>query len=162
MMMKTCLRLLITLLSSFFIFFYSGVLLAETNTTEQQHNHGHEDHAVSGLSLDHGKKWKTDAALRQGMQGIDDAAMKAVPAYHDETLTKADANKLARQINDQVNYLIENCKLEPGADTTLHVFIGDFLTGSANLSHQPLSPQGLPQIVKTLQLYPDYFEHDGW
>jgi len=159
-MMKTLHRFLIALLCSFFIFFNSGTLLAETNAID--HQHSHEDHASSGLSLDHGNKWKTDAPLRLGMQSINDAVMKAAPAYHNEMLTKKDANKLSRQINDQVNYLIENCKLEPGADATLHVLIGDFLTGAVTLSNEPLSPQGLPHIVKALQLYPDYFEHERW
>lgn len=159
-MMKTFHRFLIALVSSFFIFFNNGVLLAETSVTD--HHHSHDNHALSGLSLDHGKKWQTDAALRQGMQSINDVVMKAVPAYHHETLTKMDADKLSRQINDQVSYLIENCKLEPGADATLHVLIGDFLTGSATLSKESLSPQGLPHIVRALQLYPDYFVHPGW
>ena len=140
--------------------FSAGTLLAETNETD--HQHGHAGHAVSGVSLDQGHKWKTDAALRQGMKRINDAVVKAVPAYHHDSLTQVDADKLSRQINEQVNYLIENCKLAPGADATLHVFIGDFLTGAATLSKEPLSPKGLPQIVKALQTYPDYFEHESW
>ena len=109
---------------------------------DHQHSHAQNEHAASGLSLDHGKKWQTDAPLRQGMQSINDAVMKAVPAYHQETLTKTDADELARQINDQVNYLVANCKLEPGADATLHVLIGDLLTGAAKVSNEPLSPAG--------------------
>ena len=126
------------------------------------HQHGHDEHAAAALSLDHGKKWQTDAPLRKGMQSINDAVMNAVVAFHQDALTKPDAEKLARHINSQVEYLVANCKLEPQADAVLHVFIGDLLAGADKLSQDPLSNQGLPRIIKVLQQYPDYFDHQGW
>ncbi len=152
--MKTHHRFLIAVPGIFFVLFNSGVLLAASSASDHQHAHAQNEHAVSGLSLDHGERWQTDAPLRRGMQSINDAVMKAVPDYHDETLTKADAEKLSGHINAQVNYLIENCKLEPGADATLHVLIGDFLTAATTLSEQPLSPEGLPHIVKVVTVVP--------
>ena len=126
------------------------------------HHHGHDEHAASALSLNQGKKWQTDAPLRKGMQSIKHAAMSAADAFHHDALTKPDAEKLASHINGQVDYLVANCKLEPQADATLHVLIGDLLSGADALSKQPLSSEGLPKIVKVLQIYPDYFEHQGW
>ena len=161
-MMKSIRNFWLVLISSVIFFANTGHLQAETSVSDHQHNHGQSEHTASGLSLDQGQKWKTDAPLRQGMQSINDAVMKTVPAYHDETLTKTDAEQLARHINDQVNYLIANCKLEPGADATLHVLIGDLLTAATKVENEPLSHQGMPHLVKTLQLYPDYFEHHGW
>ncbi len=161
-MMKSIRNFWLVLISSVIFFANTGSLQAETNMSDHQHSHGQNEHATSGLSMDHGQKWKTDAPLRQGMQTINDAVRKAVPAYHHETLTKNDAEQLASHINDQVNYLIANCKLEPGADATLHVLIGNLLTAATKVSNEPLSPQGMPHLVKTLQLYPDYFEHHGW
>jgi len=160
--MKSINKLCLALISGFVLFAHAGLLQAETSNSDYQHSHAHNKHIASGLSLDHGKKWQTDAPLRQGMQRINDAVMKAVSAYHQQTLTQTDADELARQINKQVNYLVANCKLEPGADATLHVLIGDLLTGAARVSNEPLSPQGIPHLVKTLQLYTDYFEHQGW
>ena len=161
-MKKSIHRLWLALFSSFIIFTNPGSLQAEPSMADHQYSHGQSEHAASGLSLDHGQKWKTDAPLRQGMQSISDAVMNAVPAYHHETLTKSNAEQLARHINDQVNYLVANCKLEPGADATLHVLIGDMLTAATRVANEPLSPQGMPHLVKILQLYPDYFEHQGW
>ena len=160
--MKSIHRLWPALFSIFILFTNTGSLQAETSMSDHQHSHGQSEHTASGLSLDHGQKWKTDAPLRQGMQSISDAVMNAVPAYHHDTLTKPDAEQLASHINDQVNYLITNCKLEPGADATLHVLIGDLLTAATRVSNEPLSAQGMPHLVKTLRLYPDYFEHQGW
>ena len=136
-------------------------LMAETGTADA-HRHGHDEHAASALSLNQGKKWQTDAPLRKGMHHINDAVRNSVDDFHLETLSMQDAKKLAENINGQVNYLIANCKLEPQADATLHVLIGDLLSAADTLSKQPLSNQGLPRIVKVLQLYPDYFDHQGW
>jgi hypothetical protein len=131
-------------------------------TAEQPHHHGHDNHAASALSLNNGEKWQTDVPLRQGMQSINDAAMNATTDFHHDALTKEDAEKLAKHITGQVDYLINNCQLEPQADATLHVLIGDLLGGADVLSKQPLSNQGLPRIIQALQLYPDYFNHEDW
>lgn len=160
--MKSIHRIWPALFSLFILFTNTGTLQAETSMSGHQHSHEHSEDTASGLSLDHGQKWKTDAPLRKGMQSINDAVMNAVPDYHHDTLTKTDAEQLAGHINEQVNYLIANCKLEPGADATLHVLIGDLLTGAERVSKEPLSSQGIPHLVRTLQLYPDYFEHQGW
>ncbi|MCW8956508.1 MAG: hypothetical protein OQL09_06465 [Gammaproteobacteria bacterium] len=135
-------------------------LRAETGADD--HQHGHDEHGASGLSLNQGKKWQTDAPLRQGMNSINEAVKKAVPAFHHDELNKADAKQLAKHINDQVNYLVANCKLEPQADATLHVLIGELLTSADKLSRDPLSNQGMPGLVKALMQYPNYFEHQGW
>lgn len=157
--MKTVHRLRIALVSSFLLLTSTGTLLAETDMTEHQHSHGHADNAISGLSLDNGEKWQTDAPLRQAMQHINSAVMAAVPAYHHETLTKTEAETLAKEITSQVDYIIANCKLEPAADASLHVLIGDLLSAADKASKEPLSAQGMPRLVETLQLYQDYFEH---
>jgi len=161
-MEKSLRRLLLVLVTSYITLTYTDVLLAETELTDHQHSHSQDQHADSGLSLNQGEKWKTDAPLRQGMQSINEAAMNAVLAYHNQTLTKMDGEKLAKDINEQVNYLVANCKLEPAADATLHVLIGDLLTAAAEVNKDSLSRQGLPIIIKVLQLYPDYFDHQGW
>lgn len=141
------------------VFISNAVIVqAETAATDHQHGHAQEEHDASVLRLDHGNKWQTDAPLRQGMQRINDAVTQAVPAYHDDALTKSEADTLARQINEQVAYLVANCKLEPDADATLHVLIGQLLAGVANLEKDPLSPQGLPYMVNTLHQYMEYFD----
>jgi hypothetical protein len=160
--MRLLCRLSIVFVGIFLSLLNAGVVMAEASKTDHQHSHAADEHTASGLSLDQGKKWETDAALRRGMKSINDAAMEAVPAYHHDELTKADAEKLAKHIDQQVSYLVANCTLEPGADATLHVLIGDLLTAAARMSNDPLSPQGLPNIVKALQQYPDYFDHQGW
>jgi hypothetical protein len=146
---------------AFFLLITVTVLQAEAQAADQ-HNHTHNGHTAPVLSLDDGNKWQTDAPLRKGMENINEEVMQSVTAYHNESLTKADAEKLSKNINEQVAYIVENCKLEPQADAVLHILIGDLLTAAGHLASDPLSDQGLPAIVKTLHTYPVYFEHQGW
>lgn len=152
-------RILNLVVTSCLSLFITMPVMAETGVHDM---HQHEGHEASALSLNQGKKWQSDAPLRQGMQSINEAVINAVPAFHNDALTKPDAEKLASHINKQVEYLVANCKLEPQADAVLHVFIGDLLAGADELAKRPLSMQGLPSIVGVMQKYPDYFDHPGW
>jgi hypothetical protein len=160
--MRSVSRISIVCVGTFLSLLNAGAVLSEIHAGDHPHHHSEIGHMAPGLTLNQGKKWNTDTTLRQGMKKISDKVINAVPAYHHATLTKADADKLARDIHNQVNYLVANCKLEPEADATLHVLIGDLLTAASTLSREPLSPQGLPSIVRTLQQYPKYFAHPGW
>lgn len=136
-------------------------LQAETGAAEE-HQHSHEQHASSSLQLNQGKKWQTDAPLRQGMQGINEKVMNTKSAFHAATLTASDAKTLTRHIQQQIEYIITNCKLEPMADSTLHVLISEMLQGAEVLEKEPLSTEGLPRIIKALNTYPEYFNHPDW
>lgn len=83
-------RVLAVLAGSCLSLLFSFPLLAETSAQDTL-QHKHEGHAASELSLNQGKKWQTDAPLRQGMQSINLAVQKAVPGFHHDTLTKQDA-----------------------------------------------------------------------
>ena len=159
--MKSHHRRSVVIAGSCLLLLFNMPVTAETSAHDA-HQHNHDEHAVSTLSLDQGKKWQTDAPLRKGMLSINQAAMGATNAFHDDALTQPEAQKLATHINQQVEYLVENCKLEPQADAVLHVLIGDLMSGAGELSKQASSSQGLPRIVGVLQQYPKYFDHPGW
>ena len=161
-MMKKLRRKYLLFLSGAGLCVVSAALLAQAPTGHEAHHDHHHDKHAAELSLDHGKKWQTDAPLRQGMQRIRDAALQAVPAFHQDRFSQTDAAKLAAHIRAQVDYLVEHCKLEPRADASLHALIGELLLGADTLEREPLSMQGLPGIIQTLRVYPDYFDHPGW
>ncbi len=126
--------------------------------------HGHDDAhagdaAAALLQLDEGKPWPTDAALVEGMQRIRDAVAAAQGAA---PLDAVAATALAQTVEDQVAFLIANCRLEPAADATLHVLIARLLGAANALRADPASPDGLPAMQETLDLYPRYFAHPGW
>ena len=117
---------------------------------------------MSVLVLNDGKRWVTDAPLRQGLERIRDAVVPVVAATAARPLTKDEATALSGAIKDEVQYLVENCKLEPKADAVLHVLLNDFLEGADALVSDPASKAALERIVKAVALYPQYFEHQGW
>lgn len=124
--------------------------------------HDHGQHGNPELVLNDGKRWATDAALQKGMERIRDAVAPIVSATAARPPSKDEATALSGAIKDQVQYLVENCKLEPKADAALHVLLNDFLQGADALVADPTSRPALERIVKALDLYPHYFDHEGW
>lgn len=124
--------------------------------------HGHGQHGMSELVLNDGKRWATDAPLRQGLERVRNAVAPIVAASAARPLTKDEATALSGAIKDQVQFLVENCKLEPKADAALHVLLNDFLQGADALAADPASKAALERVVKALELYPQYFDHQNW
>ncbi len=113
---------------------------------------GHADHAGhAALSLDDGRKWATDAELRQGMTRIQ--ALVAAPG---------DPGRTAEAIHGEVAALVANCRLEPRADTVLHALIGELLAGAEAMARPETAAAGLAGVRAALARYPVYFDHPGW
>lgn len=124
--------------------------------------HDHGDHGTAALSLDDGQRWATDEPLRIGMQRIRDAVAGTLPATEPGGLSPAQARALADTVQENVTYLIQNCRLEPKADATLHVLINQLLTGVAAVTENPASNDGMAKLAEALRDYPQYFDHPGW
>ena len=77
-----------------------------------EHDHGATE---AKLVLNQGKKWPTDAPLRQGMENIRGAVAKNVPAIHAGKATPKQYQALANKVNAEVAGIVQNCKLEPEA-----------------------------------------------
>lgn len=155
------------LIISLFFLLTNACVMAEEKQAEHSHEHEHEQNhehssGVEGLTLNDGKKWKTDGPLRLGMQNIHKAVMNAEKSFSDKTLTQKDGEVLASQINKELIYLVNNCELEAKADASLHVLIGEMMQGIGELSKVPDSAGGFPRIHKTLEQYPQFFDHPDW
>ncbi len=108
----------------------------------EAHSHDHAA-AEAKLVLDHGKKWQTDAPLRQGMENIRAAVAKGVK---DEALAKA--------VETEVAGIVQNCKLEPEADEQLHIVIAELMAGA--------EVKDAARVAKALNAYGEHFDHAGW
>lgn len=142
----------------------AGVAVGLWTHFHGQHAAGHEhgEHGEAALSLNDGQRWETDLPLRTGMQRIRDAVAPVVHAQAAGRLSASDADRLVATVQENVNYLIANCKLAPKADATLHVIITDLLSGSGMLKAEPASPAGSLLVVQALRRYADYFAHPDW
>lgn len=158
MTMKVIKRSSLLLLSGIFLMTNASLINVQAS---QDHDHAHHEEA-QGMQLNHGQKWEIDKPLALGMQNISEVIHASLDAYHHETFSKEAAQKVSKQINEQVSYLITNCDLAPEADATLHVLIAQLVSAAQNIKAEPLSKDGIPKAVKALNSYPDYFAHEGW
>ncbi len=129
-------------------------------------HHDHSKHQDSTqLKLDNGKKWPTDAALRDGMTQIKKLMAAQVPAIHKNTLSKEKYVSLADDVSQATANIFKNCKLNPDADAVLHIILAQILDGmKAMKSADKIDDQrgGAVKIITALEQYPQYFSHEGW
>ncbi len=138
------------------------LIAISVNADDKKSNEHTTAHSASedlGMVLNNGKKWETDAPLRKGMQTIRVAMKKAEESFQSKTMTPKEGKELGSQINKQLMYMVENCELQPKADASLHVVIGEMMQGIGELSKAPNSEGGFPRIHKALKEYPKFFDH---
>ncbi|WP_198137065.1 hypothetical protein [Nitrobacter hamburgensis] len=114
------------------------------------------------LQLDHGKKWQTDHALRQGMSEIHTAMEQSLPPIHKKAFTPAQYEALAERIQRQIDYVVGNCKLPEDADQQLHLVLEWIIDGVAVMKAKTNREHGAVKIVEALGKYREYFEPAGW
>ena len=140
----------------------AGTMARAGEELHEHAQHGHASPEMAALTLHAGERWETDAALRAGMQHIRDAVAARAQGFHAGRLDAAEAAGLANSVRDDVSFLLANCRLAPEADANLHLLIGRLLTGAAALERDPVSAEGMPQLLGVLRDYPRYFAHPDW
>lgn len=123
-------------------------------TAEEDHDHGHE---VTELTLNNGEKWEIDAPLSLAMNKIRDAMNKDLDGIHANNLPQKKYNALAKEINNQIAYMIENCELEPAADAQLHIIIHDLMNGAETMQSEASAQAGAVKVVGAIENYTRYF-----
>lgn len=124
----------------------------------------HDAPATHAMALNAGKKWETDGPLRQAMTAIRASVATTLPKAHAGKATTADYEALSKEVNTQVAYIVEHCKLDPKADAQLHTVIGEMLNGAetAEGKQGKSRASGVVQIAQGLNTYGKYFDHAGW
>lgn len=127
--------------------------------------HAHEHHGDDGeaaLVLNEGRRWETDATLREGMERIRDLAASMRRVLSGQRLDPTQAAAVAQGVRDEISRMIALCKLAPKADAALHVLISDMLKGADGLARPETAVESLALMRHALEQYPRYFEHPGW
>ncbi|HLP99446.1 MAG TPA: hypothetical protein VK149_13495 [Sideroxyarcus sp.] len=128
----------------------------------------HSAHHATGLEhpkLNNGEKWRTDANLRRGMERIRDELMAGIDAIHNGKMSAKQYQGLAKKVNDQISFIMQNCKLDKEADTALHLVLAELVAGTDAISaaaDDHSRHMGAEQILHGLQNYASHFEHPGW
>lgn len=150
----------------------TGVVLSLTvagRAAALDHDHGHDHGASSGtpssLTLKQGRKWSTDASLRQGMGRIRDAMEEPMPAIY---AGKADPSQFeirAKRVNEQIAFMVQNCKLDKETDAMLHLVLAELIAGTEAMEgkNKELDRRGgAAKVMHALENYDRYFDHPGW
>lgn len=129
---------------------------------EHSHSHGHEKQAQ--LTLDNGKKWVTDDNLKQAMGRIRDALAAELSGIHSGKATAEQYRALAQKTNDQIAFMVKNCKLDQKADAMFHLVLADIIAGADAMAAQDdkAARKGAEKIAQALETYGAYFDHPGW
>lgn len=126
--------------------------------------HDHHGHGPAQLSLDHGKKWASDAPLRQRMEELRASFAEHAHAIHKGSLPTASYKSLGEKTEAEIAGIVAECKLAPKADAMLHLIIADMLAGAdlmtGKTAGQPAS--GAQRVMAALNQYGRHFEHPGW
>ena len=138
--------------------------LAAGSLAADAHKHDH-DAAPAKLELNNGKKWETDAPLRQGMHNIRKLMDASLHDIHEGKLSAAKYGALAKKVNAEVGGIVANCKLEPKADAQLHLVIADIGEGVEAMEGKAKKVKrsaGAIKVLGALEKYGTYFDHPGW
>jgi hypothetical protein len=123
----------------------------------------HDAHAPHAPPiLPEGRRWATDEPLRAAMTRIREAVERSAPEYGKRQLQAAGAGALATAVEQDIAYMVANCRLEPDPDAALHALIGRMTNAAAMLKEDPLSDGGFPELVAVLHDYQATFDHPGW
>jgi len=129
-----------------------------------EHGHAEEAHGPAKLQLNKGKKWETDAPLRQGMANLRAGVSDKLEAIHKGKLSADEAKALGEKIDAEVATIVAQCKLEPQADAMLHLVIADLLNSAEILQgkHKGKPVAAARKAVGALNSYGRYFDDPQW
>lgn len=137
-----------------------GAFVAGAQVKDLHASHAHPAGGTQ-LTLNGGKKWQTDASLRQGMSNVRDQVQAALPGVHG-SYTPADYLTLATGIEKELSNVIANCKLPPEADAQLHLVLADLYAGTATMKQDGNRMSGVVKVIGALKSYSEFFDHPGW
>lgn len=142
-----------------------GFMLIGTLAYAGEHAHQHAADKPAA-TLNQGKKWETDAALRQGMDNLRQAMASKQLAIEKEKLKAADYQQLADAADKNISYIVKNCKLSQDADEAFHSIVLAELIQNVEMMRKAPKVQmqrvGALGVLQSLRHYGEYFQHPGW
>ncbi|WP_085371835.1 hypothetical protein [Magnetospirillum sp. ME-1] len=137
--------------------------LATPVMAASDHSHDQSAPASGKLTLDHGRKWQTDAPLRQGMAAIGGDLRAALGPVHDKRYSPREFDALAVSILGHIDTIAQQCKLPEAVDAQLHIVLADLISATDVMKGKGGDRAGgVVAAVKALDRYQAHFDHPGW
>ena len=123
----------------------------------------HVAHPTAALALPPvpATPWQSDAPLREGMRRVQRAVDALGHAEHDH-LDAAQVNAAAAAVQEAVDVMFANCKLEPQPDVALHSLLAVLIKGANDLKANPADLSPLTGMREVLAVYPRMFVDPEW
>lgn len=140
-----------------------ALLIAPAQAAGPVHEHGAAAHHA--LTLDHGKRWATDAPLREGMATLRATMAAQMPAIHHDTLDASGYAALAAKLEPAVAGIFANCHLPPAADAQLHNVLLPMNAAIGRMKQAETVTarrEAALDVISGLEGYGKFFEHPGW
>ena len=151
------------LLKSFVVYLAILSLSSINNTIAGEHTHDSAaKDQVEVIHLNNGSKWVIDKSLHTGMTNIKLALERNISLIHYKKFTASEYVILAKEVDTQIHYLFENCKLPKDADEQLHTLLFSIIKGSEKMKSSENQRIGAIEIIKTLHQYPQFFNDVNW
>lgn len=144
--------------------FSLALMVAGGSVHAAEHGHAEEAHGPAKLQLNQGKKWETDAPLRQGMANLRASVGNKLEVIHKGRLSADEAKALGEKIDAELATIVAQCKLEPQADAMLHLVIADLMAASEVMQgkHKGKPIAAARKAVGALNNYGRYFDDPQW
>lgn len=140
----------------------AGLVLGPAGGALAADGHAHGGGHTAALTLDHGKKWRTDEPARKAMADIRAALAGSLDAIHHNKLGADGYKALGARIEESVHYMVANCKLAPEVDEQLHIVLEQLIEGADAMKGGERGLDGAVRAVIALEAYGEHFEHPGW
>lgn len=126
------------------------------------------DHAAHGKAAPAGKSaaapaagWATDAPLREGMGRVR-AALSDLAHHEMGHMSNDQARGFAVEIEDAVQFMFANCKLDAAPDAALHQILVPLLSSAQRLSKDPNDKPAIEAMRKAVAPYAKQFDDPQW
>ena len=138
-------KILIILLVSFFGWNCNEHKNNQENKVTTPVDNSHHDHENGGLTLSNGVKWKADSITRSG-------AKKETIENYIQTAT---------QIQDGLNKMISECKMNGPDHDALHLWLEPLLEATNDMKNSTtieMAGEKIKKIEERIHLFTQYFE----
>lgn len=137
------------------------VLLCAAGSPVSAQEHAHHMSPATVAQDAPAQRWLADAPLREGMGRIG-RTVATFQHYEHGHMDLKQAVALATLVEQDIQFLVGNCRLEPAADTALHAIIAKLSLAAQAVKADPGDSSTIPSMRQALRDYQRQFDDPGF